>query len=290
MFRGRFILVLSSLLFITMVSGLFNTTAFAGAKKKIGVTDFENHSQIGGLGAGTADMMVVELVKNKNYDVEERGKLRSILSEQQLAATGAVSQQNAARLGELIGLNYLVVGAISSAEVTQVNKILFTETQIKVVVSMRLIDATTGTIVLADTAEGVVSRKSMVDENGRTIFGHNIVNDIGSYSEAAHKAVCVLVNKINTVNPLEGYILKVSGRRAYIDLGIEEGVQPGQTFEIFREGSPIIHPVTGQIMGMERQTLSMMKIVSIEGNMAIGEANEGSVLTLVSPGDRVRKR
>ena len=279
------------ILFCLVLSCMFiligeNGTAFAGEKKKIAVIAFDNHSRVYGLEEGITDMMVVELVKNKNYEVVEREQLRRILAEQRLGATGAVEAQTAARLGELLGINYLVVGAISDAGVSQMTH-LWTETKVRVGLSMRLIDASTGSIVLAEKAVGTVNRGALVNQYGKAVIGETAGAEI--YTEAANKAVGLLVNKINEVNPLEGCIMQINAKKVYIDLGREQGVQPGQKYEIFREGNVIVHPVSGKIMGVEKSKLGSIKIISVDGDMSIGELQDGTLISMVHAGDKIRK-
>ena len=270
--------LLAIFLFVVSAFALINCGTADAAKKRIGVTDFENKSRVYGLGAGIADMLVVELVKNKNFEVIERDKLRSVMAEQALGASGAVNPATAARLGELMGLDYLVVGSIVEASLSSSEANLgslginlgVNETTIKVVAQMRLIDANTGQIVLADSAEGEVKKSRLTDQHGRTLIGDKRYS-MGVFSEAARIAVARLVDKINEVNPLEGLVIKVSGRMAYIDLGRDQGVQEGQEFTVYREGEVIVHPVTGKILSVTRDVIGRIKITSVEPDLAIGE-------------------
>ncbi len=186
----------------------------------------------------------------------------------------------------MLPLGSLVVGAVSEAGVSQVTH-LWTETKVRVGLSMRLIDASTGAIVLAEKALGEVNHGALVDQYGKVVVGETA--NVGTYTEAANRAVGRLVNKINEVNPLEGCIVQISAKKVYIDLGREQGIQPGQKFEIFREGNVIVHPISGKIMGVEKNKLGNIKIIAVDGDMGIGEMQEGTLLSLVHAGDKVRK-
>ncbi|WP_425059523.1 hypothetical protein SCACP_01130 [Sporomusa carbonis] len=283
-------LVLIGFFLFSCLLGVFSPSpAMAGAKKRIGVVDFENASQISdrAMGRGISDILVNELVKNKSYQVVEREQLRAVLAEQRLGATGAVNPATAAQLGQLLGLDYLVVGKIVEAGAQQINLFgLATQTEVKVVLSVRMIDATTGNILWAEQSEGSVKMGALNDKDGRTIFAQGQSNS--AFSEAARKAVAKVVDKINEMNPLEGFVVQVSGRKVYIDLGREQGVQPGQSYVVFREGNVITHPVTGKILGAEKYDIATIKIVSVDNDMSIGEV-QGSALGLQA-GDKIRKK
>jgi len=289
--QKKLIAVIICSLLVSLLAGIFSVSAFAGEKKRIAVTDFENDSQVNDayMGRGIADMLVVELVKNKAYQVVERKKLQSVLNEQGRGLTGIIDPKTAAKVGKVLGLDYLVVGKIVEAGMQTTGMFGINETKIKVVLAVRLIDATTGSIILAESAEGTVSKGSLSDENGQVIAGDKGFTS-SVFSEAARKAVAKVVDKLNEVNPLEGYVIQVDGNKVYIDLGREQGVQPGQKYALFKEGKVIKHPVTGKIMGVERHELGTIKIISVEHEMSIGQAEDGTITSILKPGDKVRKK
>jgi hypothetical protein len=47
----------------------------------------------------------------------------------------------------------------------------------------------------------------------------------------------------------DGYVVKVDSSTVYLDWGKSSGVQPGDSFKIFREGEALKHPVTGEVLG-----------------------------------------
>lgn len=291
MLGKKFFLSTTCLLLALLLVAVFSLTALAGEKKRIAVTDFENESQVhdAHMGRGIADMLVVELVKNKAYQVVERTKLQSVLKEQRLGATGAVDAGTAAKLGKLLGLDYLVAGKIVEAGAQTTGIFGINETRIRVVLAVRLIDATTGNILLAESAEGEVKKGSLSDKDGKIIAGDQAFTS-SVFSEAARKAVIKVVDKLNEVNPLEGYVIQIDGKKVYIDLGRDQGVQVGQKYTLFKEGKVIKHPVTGKIMGVERNEMGTIKIVSVEKEMAIGEVEDGTITSVLKPGDKVKKK
>lgn len=281
-------LFLVGLFLFSCLVGVFTPTpALAGPKKRIGVVDFENASQVSdrAMGRGISDILVNELVQNKSYQVIERAQLDQIIGEKKLGIDGF--SNSSSQYTQFEGLDYLVVGKIVEAGAHQINLFgLATQTEYKVVLSVRMIDANSGTIMWADQAEGSVSTGSLNDDRGRPLFFQGQSNSV--FSEAARKAVTKVVDKINQVNPQEGFVVQKSGQKVYIDLGREQGVQPGQFYVVFREGNVITHPVTGKILGAEKYDIGTIKIVSVETEMAIAEV-QGSAFG-VQAGDKVRKK
>lgn len=288
MAKKRVSLILIGLFLLACLAGVFSpSTVWAGEKKRIGVVDFENASQVSDrtMGRGISDILVNELVKNKSYQVIEREQLAQMMREKRLGIDGFSTGPS--QYVKFEGLDYLVVGKIVEAGAQQVNLFgLATQTKVKVVLSVRMIDANSGGILWAEQAEGSVTLGALNDNSGRTIFAEGQSNS--AFSEAARKAVAKVVDKINQVNPLEGFVVQCSGKKVYIDLGHEQGVQSGQSYTVFREGNVIVHPVTGRILGAEKQDIATIKIISVETDMAVGEV-QGSAFGLQA-GDKVRKK
>ena len=64
--------------------------------------------------------------------------------------------------------------------------------------------------------------------------------------------------------PLEGYVVMVSGKRAMIDLGRINGVEPGMRFFALRKGAPVRHPVTGKMLAGEDIRIGEMVVQNVE--------------------------
>ncbi len=60
--------------------------------------------------AGIADILLTELSHNPGITVVERGTISKLLEEQDLAKTGRVDAATAARVGKLLGAQYIITG------------------------------------------------------------------------------------------------------------------------------------------------------------------------------------
>lgn len=245
------------------------------AKKRIGVVAFSNVSQVSDrtIGGGISDILIAELVQNKNFEVVERSRLDAILKEQMRGASGIIDATSAAKIGQLLGLDYLVTGTIVEAGVEQD----FFTTKTKVVISVRMIDAQTGTIIFADQTVG---RKSANIQNSYI--------DPSSFTAAARRAIEEIAFKINEIAPTEGVIVFIQGDKVMIDLGRDHGVDIGQIYQIVREGKPIYHPVTGALIAVEKNELASFTISGVETNTATGKLKEPAKVS-IRPGDKVKR-
>ncbi len=95
------------------------SSSFA-AKPRIGVAEFSNTSGAywwtGGVGNDLASMVTNELANNGNFRVVERSKLEAVLQEQDLSSAGRISSGTRAKIGQLTGAKYLVLGTVTAYE------------------------------------------------------------------------------------------------------------------------------------------------------------------------------
>lgn len=137
------------------------------AKPRVGVADFHNTSGAywwrSGVGYDLASMVTNELANNGNFRVVERSKLNPILREQNLAKAGRISKATRAKIGELTGAKYLVLGTVSAYEEnTQGTGGGFSISGIRIggkndkaymAIDLRVVETTTGEIAYNRTVE-----------------------------------------------------------------------------------------------------------------------------------------
>lgn len=156
------------LLVITLIVGMMVIPALSAKDFKknqkdgpmSAVVDFENKSEYGGwrLGRAAADVLTTELVKGTSLRCMEREKLDSILKEKNLSASGLTTPDTYVKMGGMLGVKYIITGAISSFGEKEVggsgfgaaiNFVFY-----KVVIDVRIVDAATGEIVFSESADG----------------------------------------------------------------------------------------------------------------------------------------
>jgi len=265
---------------------LFSLQAIAGdlqgLKKRIAVIDFEDRSGWGhNIGSGLADMLVTELVKSKQFMVIEREELNRILEEQGLGMSGAVTPQSAAQVGKLLGVEMMVTGSISefgekkSGLGGSIGKIgiggKFTKRQARAVVDIRLVNTTTGEIVLAEKAEGEDGSTGLDNISVDDIdFGNPTYWDNTILGKASRKAIdkCVkYISKGMDNIPWEGKIIKVNDDgTVYMKPGSAGGVQAGMEFVVYSQGEELIDPDTGISLGSEESKIGRVKVVQDVGD------------------------
>ena len=144
----------------------------------IGVLKFQDETGAmfmqGGVGRAMTTMLTNEMSARPSFNIVERQKLRAVMEEQNLSASGRVSAETSIAIGKLTGAQYLVTGTVTAFEEkvnTQYKRgflgvgagVKSTSEGGYLAVDLRVIDTTTGEIRYARTIEGHTPGGEKVD-------------------------------------------------------------------------------------------------------------------------------
>ena len=145
------------------------SVAAEGTRPVLGVLKFQDETGgmflSGGVGRSMTQMISNELTAKNVFTVVERQKLRAVLEEQNLSASGRVSKESSILIGKLTGAQYLVTGTVTAfeenSETRQRSGFLGIGARTETIssdgylaVDVRVIDTTSGEISFARTIEG----------------------------------------------------------------------------------------------------------------------------------------
>jgi curli biogenesis system outer membrane secretion channel CsgG len=154
-----------AVLALAMFASLVRAQA-PSTKPRVAVIEFSNkadnqwwHST----GAQAAqDIFVTELVKSRKFVVIEREKINAIMQEKGLTLAGDIDPKTAMQIGKLLGLNYLLTGAVTEYGNTDTGahgpgigalpSFGVKKRSFVAALNARLINVSTGEIVWADEA------------------------------------------------------------------------------------------------------------------------------------------
>ena len=264
---------------------------YCAAKKIVAVMPLEN---ISGYETETVaeimtEQLTVAIHSSGIYTVVERTQLGAILREQGFQNI-AVDPSKAVELGKLSGADYTMVGKVTVAvvennptatAVDHITKIFHIEGigdmagqylhkfKGKIGLEFRLVDNTTGEIIMAKTIEGAKSGSSEVD----------------AMNNACKVAAESFLRELDGINPFRARIAEISGADIYIDAGSEAGLRLGEILIVARESEPII--VNGKTVGMRQSEIGKIKVIEVNSDYAIcrAEANE----IMIRKGDVVKR-
>jgi curli biogenesis system outer membrane secretion channel CsgG len=268
------------------LSVLFLLVAPAHAKSKVAVMDFENKAQYGGsrVGQGASDMVATHLVKLGKYSVLERDKIGSVLKEQDFGQSGRVDPNTAMKLGKVLGVAYIVTGAVTeygqSSGGGGGGGINIGKKGYHAAVDVRVVNATTGEIVFADTAE-----HSQESTNVRVFgFGGGEQFNEKKATEVLRTAIEKVVAKMSFEGDggggggaaeVEAKIADIDGKTITLNQGSGAGFKVGQKLNVQRKEKEIKDPESGKVIKVKYQTVGTIEITKVEADYAEGKVSSG---------------
>ena len=243
-----------------------------------------------GFALGLSEMLTTALVETGRFVVVERAKLQEMLDEQDFGASGRVTQQTAARQGQMLGVQALITGGITEynytssslgGNVSMFNRVSASAQQLKAMVAldMRLINAETGEIIAAKRGDG--------NATARTLSAEATINDkefstavaastpLGKATrEAIEEIVEAIVEELAGLR-WSGRVIDVRDNLVYINAGSNAGVEQGMEFEVYEEQEALIDPETGLNLGAPERFIGVLRVTQVNERFSVAETTAG---------------
>jgi curli biogenesis system outer membrane secretion channel CsgG len=281
-----------------------NLKANAKEKVRIAVLDFDYSSVadyqrwiwwLQSNARGVSDILVNQLVEGGSFTVVERSKLDAILSEQNLGISGRLDASTAAQIGKILGVDAVVVGAITGFNLEEngggVNVPLFGrvgggQTTANVKLNVRLVNTSTAEILL--TAEG--NGQSNSGEGSINIRGYGL--DTSSRKEAqllttaTVNAINQVVKKINdnattlaaipkAAPSVSALVADISGNTVIVNKGLSDGYRQGMKLSIQRVSKEVKDPATGKVIRQITQAIGIIEITEADAQSSVAKVISG---------------
>jgi hypothetical protein len=214
------------------------------------------------------------------------------MAQQAQGATGAVNPDTAAQMGQVMGLNAIVTGAVTAYSETEEGSSFLvggSHTQIaRVTVDYRIVDTATGVQLMADSGAGIYEKKTTKVLGMGSKAGYDSDLRDGALRDALTKAMVNMMNKLGK-RKWNGRIAQVDENNLYINAGQKSGLNVGAKLDVFRPGKEIIDPATKMKLGStERkigQALVQQNDIGDQADLSIAIPTSG---TGFQPGDIVK--
>ena len=278
------------------IAVVLSLSTLANAGPRVAVMDFENQTQFSGkgrIGRGAADILTTELVKGTDFDVYERNKLSNVMQEQNMANGDRFDNATAAQIGKLIGVQYIITGAVTEYGQSKsggggggvnVGKQGYFAS-----VDVRILDANTGKILFADSGDG---KKSSVNVKVFGIGGGEKWNEKHA-TAAMRNAIQDVTSKIamadltpKQTGPIDILIADVDGTLITFNQGAGAGLSVGDVLTVKRQGKVIKDPATGTVINVRYNTIGQVELTAVENAYSEGKVVSGSGFT---GGDKATK-
>jgi len=214
-----------------------------------------------------SDILITDLVNTGRFEVVERDQLDVVLAEQKLQQDGLTDvSATALQLGKLINAELIVFGMVTSATHEKVDRFAYDLMRSKVSVDIRAVDASTGQVVVSQTAEGAAESKVITTANGEVVSGSTDYDALDV--DASRSALEQVARRLAEAFPLVGLVAHADGETVFLDAGAARGVRVGDDFVVFRRGREITHPTTGGHLGWEKVVIGTVQVTSVDAQLA----------------------
>lgn len=244
-----------------------------------------------GFALGLTEMLTTALAETGRFVVLERSELQAVLDEQAFGASGQVTQQTAARRGQLLGVQALITGGITEynyssssigGNVSVFNRVSAGAQQLKAMVAldMRLISTETGEVIASKRGDG--------NSTSRTISAEVVLEDkefdtavaastpLGKATrEAIEEIVDAIVEELSAVR-WSGRVIDVRENLVYINAGANAGVVLGMEFNTYEEQEALVDPETGLTLGAPERFLGLIRVTEVSERFSVAEVATGS--------------
>ncbi len=262
----------------------------ADAKMRLAVLEFQNNGNEGSLATdavcrGITDMLTTELFKTGAFEVYERSRMEAIAREQSLSATGVLDPNTAVSLGRIAGVETVVIGAVTEFSFNQSGGVIplpiggwggvaVGNQKATVALDLRVIDVETGKVRMVAREKGTADKS--IGGIATQYGGYFESENGGILAAAAYDCVVKVARKMQAMVPGSAHkVLSASGSSVTINVGSNDGVQPGQLMAVFFETNPIVD-LDGSILGVEREYLAVLKVKEAQGAYSKCEVVKGS--------------
>jgi len=223
-------------------------------KLRVAVVQFQDRSAYGRgrLGSAIQDVLTTELARSDRFILITRQDLGLLLEEQDLARSGVVREGTGPRSGEVLGVNAIVTGVVSHFGVKQKSATYLlgaSKTQTaEATIDVRVIDATTGRILFAESGTGIheTSSTEVLGIGGRT--GYDETMEGKAFRAAVSKFIDNMIRSMESVE-WTGKVASVEVGEVTVNAGKKTGLSLGDRLAVYAEGREIFDPDTRSSIG-----------------------------------------
>jgi curli biogenesis system outer membrane secretion channel CsgG len=261
------------------------------------------------IGKGIVNLLITGLVKDGSFSIIERSALDKIMTEQNFSNSNRADPNSAARIGKLLGVDAIVVGAITEFgnETKKTNLggaggnwggfgvggLGHSNSKANVAITARIINVDTGEIM--GVAEGIGqshrTSNSLLGGGGNWHgFGGGNA-DFGSsdfqntiIGEATKAAVDQLTTNLVANSPkigvrtitVEGLVAAVDSGQVILNVGAKAGIKVGDQFNVMRVTREIKDPATGNVLRRLTTPVGVIKATDVDDVSAVCTPISGS--------------
>lgn len=265
------------------------------------------------IGKGISDEFVTELLKTNKFRLIEREQIDKVMEEQDFGESGRVDTSSAAKIGKILGVQFLVMGRVTefSLKSSGVSGLSLKKgvglgvksTNANVAIDARLVDTNTAEIIASVTGKGSKrnTNLSVAYEWEAISFGSDEFRQTNlgvAMREAVASAAKQLPDKAYNSdrgpvqpNKLTGAVAYVSGNRVIVNIGSNSGIKSGTTFIVKRVLDVVTDPTTGDVIDEVTETVAEITVSEVkEKSATCSIVTKLSSSYTIAVGDKVEQK
>jgi curli biogenesis system outer membrane secretion channel CsgG len=265
---------------------------YFGLKRRIAILDFENLADFGGqkLGSAVADQLISHVARSNRFVLIERSRIEQVLQEQALGQSGTITEETAAQVGKLLGVECLVLGKIFDARQETQNKKIDNEEKewslkLKATVgivhiSYKMVNTTTGEILLADDVSeteikpGFGLKTKDVDLENMFEFDETVLGI--AVRKAVNKIAQDIVDNASVIEWIGKVVQSSADTLIYFTPGRGAGVKLEQLFDIYETVDSEAEELLNEDLNEYNQSKARIKVTGFIGDkVARGKVIQG---------------
>jgi len=232
-----------------------------------------------GSGGGAAvagqlsQVLVTEFTQARKFRVLDREYLSEYLSEQEFLASGNLPVEETLRLGQRLGADFILVGAINDFKIRQKEKEVLGIKKVLREASLsfdfRVLEVATQEIRWSNTFSKRYSNSELAKLVGGAPDDDELVRS-SVIQAAGHETATEM---LDVIFPLR--VVHVEAGEIYLNQGGIR-VKEGEIYDVFESGRKVIDPSTGLKLPIDGRKLASIEIVRVAPKFSVGVLIAGS--------------
>lgn len=241
--------------------------------------DFFGPIRIDALAGELSQALVTQFVQARRFAVLDRQSWDVLGKEQALLASADTPVSEKAKLGRILGADYLLLGEVLRAEAVRnqtsqkLTGMVSAETRVRIAINLRVVVPATGEIRFADTLE-----LELTDADGDALASRT-----RALSELARRVVGVVLDRIYPMQVLT----VADGGEVVLNQG-GQTLAVGEQLLLVQRGGELTDPYTRESLGRVETVIGRLEIVRVDGRVSYARV-VGSPSAPVQAGQLARR-
>jgi TolB-like protein len=204
------------------------------------------------------------LVNTRKFVVVDRTRLKRLRDEQRFGGSGLVDAASRARVGRILGAQYLVMGTVFDYSVSPPREMAYGSgwtRPVRISVEVQVVDSGSGQIVSARKAEATTQVR-VPDASAAGAIPR------AALEQAAEQVASQSLNAIlDVAYPIK--VIEVVGDKVRLNRGQDGGLKAGTTLRCFAAGRKLYDPDTKELLGSAEQDAGTVEVTEVLAKMTV---------------------